>query len=139
MRSGNSQQEAPAQVLHLSCHWSTSYTSSSSLFIKKGPTEIAGEEETFRRSAVARVVFSSFSSHQVSYPRAMPLMRSLMTSIPFLKRFSMSPVFMRKPAVATGTLCTSLYFKLRDAENGALVYLLFFSFKLSPFPSLLCK
>lgn len=84
-------------------------------------------------------VFSSFSSHQVSYPRAMPLMRSLMTSIPFLKRFSMSPVFMRKPAVATGTLCTSLYFKLRDAENGALVYLLFFSFKLSPFPSLLCK
>lgn len=51
-------------------------------------------------------------------------MRSLMTSIPFLKGFSMSAVFMRKSAVATGTLCASLYFKLRDAENGALVYLL---------------
>lgn len=50
-------------------------------------------------------------------------MRSLMTSIPFLKAFSMSPVFMRKPAVARGTLCASLYFKLRDVENGALVYL----------------
>lgn len=46
-------------------------------------------------------------------------MRSLMTSIPFLIAFSVSPVSMRKPAVATGTLCASLYFKLRDVENGA--------------------